>query len=94
MEIKEETNILNEHLKLKAEIYQNCINRYEKMTNISNMRKLILDIGDKIFNYELAIDILKKTIKQKQSDLQISSRIYHLNNDNYKDKLIESEKNK
>jgi hypothetical protein len=67
--------------------------KYKMMINIDKMRKQVVLLNEKINNNETTIDAIKKIISQKQSDLHISSSIFFLNRENYKDKIETIEKN-
>jgi flagellar biosynthesis chaperone FliJ len=59
---------------------------FEMMRKIDKMRKEIFYIGENINNNTNLIEILKKTISQKQNDIQLCSSILNMCKDNYKEK--------
>jgi hypothetical protein len=89
----EKIKLLNSKLQIAKEAYSKYFTKYEKFENISRMRKQILQISEKIEVYENGIENLKKVISQKNSDIHISSSIFYLNRENYKDKMQNIDKN-
>jgi len=78
---------LNNQLQI---VNENCVmyfNKYHKLMNIDKMRKQILVLSEKIEVYAISIENLKKIIARKQSDLHISSSIFYLNKENYREKV-------
>lgn len=70
---REMIQLLNEQMQMVKESYNKYFNHYEKYTNISKMRQEMFQIEEKIENYKNSIEILKKIISQKNSDICISS---------------------
>ena len=91
---EDKIRILNNQINIIKGEYQKYFIRYEKMTNISNLRKKNIVIDEKIGTLEMNIDILRKVISQKQNDLRISSSIFNFNKETYINKIQEVEKNK
>jgi hypothetical protein len=89
----EKINSLNSQLTIAHEAFKKYYKKYEMTINIDKMRKQIFALQEKIINYEVTIDSLKKIISQKQSDLHISSSIFYINKENYKEKVQNVEKN-
>jgi hypothetical protein len=90
----EQLNLLNEGLQNKVHDYQKYFTRYEKIANISEIRKKNFHLTEKIENLILNIELLKKIISQKRTDLQMSTSIYNFNRDSFNEKSSEIEKNK
>lgn len=84
---------LNNQLKIMQDAYLKYYNKYEKIINIGRMRKQIVHITEKIESFDNTINEIKKIISQKQSDLHISSSIYSLNRENYKENIKRIDKN-
>jgi hypothetical protein len=76
------------------EDYQKYFTRYEKITNISNIRKKNFFLTEKIQNLESNIELMRKIIYQKKNDIQISTSIFNFNKENYIHKLQEIDKNR
>lgn len=84
---------LNSQITIAHDAFKKYYKKYEMTINIDKMRKQIYGLQEKIMNYEISIDTLKKIISQKQSDLHISSSIFSINKENYKEKVQNVEKN-
>lgn len=89
----EKIKILDSKLKVAQEKLEKCYKNYQMTFNINKMRNQIYSIQEKINNFESTIELLKKNISQKQSDLHISSSIFFINKENYKEKVQYIEKN-
>jgi hypothetical protein len=85
---------LDTKIVLIKEDYQKYFTRYEKITNISNIRKKNFFLTEKIQNMESNIELMKKIIYQKKNDIQISASIYNFNKENYLNKQQDIDKNK
>jgi hypothetical protein len=85
---------LNNELNSNLEIYQKYFYKYEMISNISEYRKKIFHLGDKIDHLSNYIDGVKKIISQKKNDLRISLSIFNFNKENLTEKLIEGDKNR
>jgi hypothetical protein len=64
------------------------------ISNISDYRKKIFHLSEKIDNLGSYIETIKKIISQKKNDLKISMSIYNFNKENFNEKVIEGDKNK
>ncbi len=89
----ESMKILDDKITLIREDYQRYFTLYQKITNISNIRKKNFFLSEKIQSLESNIELMKKIIYQKKNDLQISASIYNFNKENYTNKQTDIDKN-
>lgn len=91
---QEKLKILNAKLISVNESYRKYYSINERLSNITKMRNDIVNLSENISNSTEMIDILKKLISQKRSDLHTSSSILSSNTQNFKEKIQGIDKNK
>jgi len=91
---EEKLKQLNTKIQLVSEDYVKYYSLNEKIKNISKIRNEVMNVTDKIVNYLEMIDILKRQISQKRSDLHTSTSIFSSNTQNFKEKIQGIDKNK